>query len=447
MTPQTQLATPLSLHPDPVELLQRLIRFDTTNPPGNEEACVGYIRDLLVAAGCETTIVSRTSARPNLIARIPGGGTASPLLLYGHVDVVTTEGQQWSHPPFEGVNADGYIWGRGALDMKGGVAMMVTAFLRLLAGKVTPPGDVILLILSDEEAGGNDGARYLVENHPELLAGVRHAIGEFGGFTITIGGRRLYPIQIAEKQACWLRGTVRGPGGHGSLPMSGGAMAKLGDLLGRLDRAKLPIHVTPPARQMIGAIADAVGFPSGGVLRGLLNPALAGNVLRLLGDRGKLFEPLLRNSINATMVRGGEKINVIPSEIQVDFDVRLLPGVIPDQMIGELRKIVGAEVELEVLSYDPCPAEADMGMFELLAGILREADPEGRPIPYILPAVTDARFLSRLNIQTYGFLPMPLPDSMSFSQLIHAADERIPVDAVRFGADAIYRVLERFGTS
>jgi acetylornithine deacetylase/succinyl-diaminopimelate desuccinylase-like protein len=193
--------------------------------------------------------------RPNLLARLKGRDEAPSLLLQGHIDVVPVEGQNWQHPPFEGKNVDGWVWGRGALDMKGGVAMMLAAFLRAKAEGLTLPGDVLLLVLSDEEAGGDYGAKYLVEEHAGLFDGVRYALGEFGGFPLYVGGRRFYPIQVAEKQRCFLRAVVRGPGGHGALPMRGGAMAKLARLLKQLDRRRLPVHVTPVARRFLETMA------------------------------------------------------------------------------------------------------------------------------------------------------------------------------------------------
>src|SRR5579885_165842 len=253
----------------PAELLQRLIRFDTTNPPGNEAACIAYLRDLLTAAGIETKIVARDPNRPNLIARVAGRGDAPPLLLYGHVDVVTTAGQQWAHPPFGGDEAEGYIWGRGALDMKGGIAMMTAALLRAKIEGVDPPGDVILAALSDEENWGDYGAKYLVEQHADLFTGVRYALGELGGFSLEIGPKRFYPIMVAEKQGCAVTATVRGPGGHGSLPLHGGAMAKLARLLQRLDQHRLPVHVTPVTRMMIETVASGLGEPLDALLRGL----------------------------------------------------------------------------------------------------------------------------------------------------------------------------------
>lgn len=438
----------LTIYQRPAELLKQLIRFDTTNPPGNEVACIEYIRTLLNAAGIESTLLALDPARPNLVARLRGRGDAPPLLLYGHVDVVTTEHQTWTHPPFDAVEADGFIWGRGTLDMKGGVAMMLAAFLRAKAEGVSLPGDVILTVVSDEEVGGIMGARYLVEQHAERFAGVRYAIGEFGGFTFHTAGKRFYPIMVSEKQSCAVRATVRGPGGHAAFRApQGNAIGKLARFLTQLERRRLPVHVTPIAKLMIEKLASASPRLQATTLRQLLNPALTDRILDLLGTQVATFDPLLHNTVNATIVRGGEKSNVIPSEITVELDGRMLPGVTQDEMLSELRDLAGPDVEFEAI-YPPEPGPSDtpdMGLFATLADILGTFDPGGIAMPYLLAAVTDARFFARIGIQTYGFLPMRLPEGWNFTQLIHAADERIPVEAVAFGADAIYTALQRFG--
>ena len=310
--PEGSLAT---LHERPVELLQNLIRFDTTNPPGNEAACIGYIDDVLTDAGFETMILARDETRTNLVTRLPGQGHAPPLLMYGHVDVVTTEDQEWTHPPFDGTVADGYIWGRGTLDMKGAVAMMMAALMRARAQGLAPPGDVVLAIVSDEEAGGEYGARYLVENHAELFDGIRYAIGEAGGFSFQIGGSTLYPIMVAEKQICWMKATVRGEGGHGSMPVKGQAMAKLAQVLQTLDRRRLPVHVTPPTRQMIEGMASVLPPLQRLLLRQLLNPTLTDRILDLMGPMGEIMDPLLHNTVSPTVLQGSTKINVIPCEV------------------------------------------------------------------------------------------------------------------------------------
>ncbi|MGD8793820.1 MAG: M20/M25/M40 family metallo-hydrolase [Anaerolineae bacterium] len=433
------------LYRRPVELLQALIRFDTTNPPGNEAACIAYVEGLLREAGLETTIVARDEARPNLVARLPGGGEAPPLLFYGHVDVVTTEGQQWTYPPFEGRVADGCVWGRGALDMKGAVAAMLAALLRARAEGLVPAGDLLLALVSDEESSGIYGARYLVEEHGALFEGVRYAIGEVGGMTTYIAGQKLYPIMVSEKQTCGLRATLRGQGGHGALPVRGGAMARLGRMLQALDRHRLPAHVTPVARQMIETIAALLPFPQDRIVRLLLHPRLANRVLDLLGPMSRTLDPLLHNTVSATVVQASTKVNVIPSRVHVDLDGRLLPGFRPDDMLAELRPILGPDVELEVVLYEPGPPEPDMGLFDTLAGIVREADPEGRPSPLLVAGVTDARYFARLGIQTYGFTPAKLPPDLEFWNLVHAADERIPIDALDFGVAATYELLQRYG--
>ena len=434
---------PPSIHQRPAELLQKLIQFNTTNPPGNEVECINYIDRLLKDAGIETKIFALDPNRPNLVARIKGEGRAAPILLYGHVDVVTTANQQWTHPPFEGKLVDGFIWGRGALDMKGGVAMMVAAFIRAKVENQKLPGDVILAIVSDEEAGGDYGAKFLVEKYPEQFKGVRYAIGEFGGFTLTVGKKRFYPIEVAEKQICWIRATVRGQGGHGSMQVRGGATARLAKFLEQIDSNQLPVHVTPAARSMFGAMSSALGGVTGLVLGQLTNPALADGVMNMLGANARVFRPLLHNTASPTILRGSEKINVIPSQVSVELDGRLLPGFKPEDMLNEMRAIVGADVELEVVQFDPGPADPDMGLFDTLAGILREADPTGTPIPLLLSGVTDGRFFSKLGIQTYGFLPMQLPEDFNFSGVIHAADERIPAASLDFGTNAIYQALRR----
>lgn len=426
---------------NPVELLQTLIRFDTTNPPGNEAACVNYINDLLQSAGIETQIIARDPNRPNLIARLPGENHVPPLMLYGHVDVVTTENQDWDHPPFSGDILDGYVWGRGALDMKGGITMLLTAFLRAKVENLSLP--LMLVILSDEEVGSAYGAKFLVEEHTDLFKGIRHAIGEFGGFTQYIGDKCFYPIGVAEKQGCSLRAIVRGKSGHGALPLRGGAAAKLGHLLITLDQNRLPVHVTPVVRQMIEEMATALAESERQMMLDLLDPAKTDAILDQMGERGRRFDALLHNTVNATIIHGGSKINVIPGEITVDLDGRLVPGFKPEDMIAELHALIGEDIELQVLQYDPGQTEIDMSLFETLAGVIKAVDPTGIPTPLVLSGVTDGRFFARLGIQTYGFLPMTLPDEMNFTGLIHAANERIPVDALHFGVDTLYRALQK----
>ena len=408
----------------PVEILQRLIRFDTTNPPGNEGECIGWIRGLLDDLGCETRLIESAPGRPNLIARVRSDGTAPPVLLQGHVDVVAARGD-WQHPPFAGEVHDGYVWGRGALDMKGGVAMMLAAFMRAAAGEVRPAGDLILCVLVDEEGGSDHGAEFLVREHPDLFAGVRFAIGEFGAFTMHVGGQSFYPIMVSEKQICWTRARLAGRAGHGSMPVKDGASGRLGQLLSRLEKRRMPVHVTPVTRAMVESVAEALPRPQALALRGLLVPALADRLLDVMGERAAMFDALLHNTASANIVSGGEKINVRPDEFTVELDCRLLPGYGPDELFAELRALAGIEMEFEVIRYDPVAADPDLGLFDVLAETLRELDPRAQPVPLLLPGATDGRFFSRLGIQPYGFLPMQLPPELAFMELIHAP-ERAP---------------------
>jgi len=433
------------LQPTAETILQELIRFDTTNPPGNERPCIEYLEGLLRDEGIDTSILAKDPQRPNLIARLPGTGKGPGLLLFGHVDVVTTAHQQWSVPPFEGRIQDGYIWGRGALDMKAGVAMMTAALIKARASDLQLPGDILFAAVSDEEAGGRMGARYLVDEHPSLFEGVRYAIGEFGGFPLYVDGKPLYLIQVGEKQPCWMEATIRGPGGHGARPMRDGAMARLGRVLSKLNRCRLPIHITPVTERMVHAMADALPRHKRAVFRRLLNPRLTDRILKLMGETGRNLEPLFRNTVNATIVRGGEKPNVIPSEIVLGLDGRLLPGFKPEDLFAELGAVLGENLDYEVLLFDQGTTETDFGLFPLLADTLGRAHPGSHQAPYLLPGSSDARFFDALGIQTYGFIPMNLPPSFNFFETIHAANERIPIEAVRFGADAMFQAITRYG--
>jgi acetylornithine deacetylase/succinyl-diaminopimelate desuccinylase-like protein len=427
----------------PAELLQQLIRFDTTNPPGNEAGCIEFVRNLLADAGIESELYAKVAERPNLIARIEGGDRP-PLLLQGHVDVVTTVGQRWTRPAFSGALVDGYVWGRGAVDMKGPVAMLVSAFVRAKREGTTLPGDVILAVLADEEAGGDVGARFVAEEHAYLFEGVRFALSEFGAFSLEISGRRFYPIQVAEKQICWLKATIRGKGGHGAMVNRGGTMARLARLLRNLDRRRLPIHVTPVVREYVERIAAELPRPKRDVLLATLKPRLADGALRTLGEEGRRLEASLRHTVNATIIRASDKINVVPSTVEVELDTRALPGFAPEQVMAEVRDLIGDDVELELIRHDPGPPAPDLTLYELLAGVLRELDAEGIPVPFMQPGVTDARFFAPLGIQTYGFVPLRLPVDFDFLSVVHAADERVPVPALDFGAEAIFRALQRF---
>ena len=432
------------IYKSPVEILQNLIRFDTTNPPGNEEECIKYLNNILTDAGFETKILAKDTNRPNLITRLTGQGKTNPILLYGHVDVVTTENQEWKYPPFEGKIAEGYLWGRGTLDMKGGVAMMVSALIRAKAENLTPPGDIVLAIVSDEEQGSEYGAKYLVENHSNLFKGIRYAIGEFGGFTFYVGKKKFYPIMVSEKQLCYIKVIVRGPSGHGALPIHGGAAAKLGTLLNNLNKHSLPVHIPEIIKLQLNTIASNLSFPSNLFMQLLKIPIFTNKILKLLGSKGDAFDPLLHNTVNVISVHGGEQIYGIPSKIEILLAATLLPGYNADGIIAELKKIIVDEFEYEIFYFEPVPYKIDMGLSDTLKDILHKTDPEGVVLPIILSSATDGRFFSKLGIQTYGFTPMTLPEEVNFVQLLHNANERIPIEAVEFGTNRIYELLQNF---
>lgn len=433
-----------TIYQRPLEILRNLVRYDTTNPPGNERACIQYLDGLLRDAGIETTICAKVPERPSLVARLPGRGEAPPLMLYGHVDVVTTVGQVWQHPPFAGEIADGCLWGRGTLDMKGAMAMMLAAMLRAKAEGFAPAGDLLYVALADEENAGIYGARYMVDEHPELFQGVRYALGELGGFPLYIGGKRFYGIQVAEKQVCRMEAKVRGPAGHASMPIRGGTMAKLAKMLATLDQRRLPVHITPVVRMLLEGVAEGLG-EEGRFARQLLDPAQTDGVLDALGAEGLLFNAMLHNTVSPTIVQGGHQANVIPSEATVLLDGRALPGFRSDDVLAEVQALLGPEVELSLVRYDPGPQEnPDMGLFGLLGDALREADLAAIPIPYMLAATTDARFFAKLGIQTYGYTPMNLPPDINVLRSAHNADERAPVECIDFGAEVLYRVVQRY---
>jgi acetylornithine deacetylase/succinyl-diaminopimelate desuccinylase-like protein len=327
--------------------------------------------------------------------------------------------------------------------MKGGVAMMVSALLDAHA-RGGAPGDLVLTALADEEAGGNQGAKWLVEKHPELFSGIKHAIGESGGVVQHIGGKRFYPIMVSEKRGCQVLATLRGPGGHGSIPASGGAMARVAALLTTLDTARLPVHLTPPVKLLLEGMRDALDEPWKGRMAALLDPALAGAALNELGPMGRNLDAALHNTVNATMISGGVKINVIPSEVQVQLDGRLLPGFGPEDMLRELREVLGPDPELEVQLVGPVQPEIDLSQLDLFASVLREADPGCIPLPYLVTGGTDARHFAKLGIRTYGFLPLNNPADFNGATTIHAADERVPISALEFGARCVFEAVMRY---
>ena len=427
--------------PSVVEVAQKLIQLDTSNPPGNEVACVNYLKELFKKAGFETKVFARESQRANLVVTLAGRGEAPPLLFYGHLDVVTTENQKWTHPPFAGhIDENSYLWGRGSLDMKGGVAMLAVSLIEAKKQGITPAGDIIFCAVADEEAGGDFGAAYLVDEHPELFKDVKYAIGEFGGFSIRFGGKTYYPIMVGEKQICHVQAKAKGVSGHASVPIKNGAISKLAQFIGRLEERPPAIFIEPPVRQLIEAISKSV--PQ---LMGLLDEDKADAVLAGLGPQAPIFAPLLRATVCPTMLAGSSILNVIPAEATVDLDCRLLPSQKPDDVLDYLNEMAKGLVDIELVRYEEGTGIPDMSQFDMLGAILSDADKGATACPFILSGSTDGRHFKRLGIQTYGFTPLALPPEFDFFNLAHAPDERVPTSALQFGVEALVELMRRYG--
>lgn len=429
-----------------VGLTQRLIRFDTTNPPGREAECVRFVDALLTDAGIHTQIVAKDPERPNLLARLPGRGEAPPLLLHAHVDVVPTQGQAWDHPPFSGDLRDGHVWGRGSIDMKGGLAGMLAAMLRLKANGTPPAGDVLLAVVADEEHGSAVGARFLVQEHPDLFDGVAYAVGEDGGASLDLGGqRRLHPIVVAEKRAVWLRLTLRGPAGHASrVPSQNATPYQLTRLLNALDGGGLGLRSTLVGARMLTELAAAFPGPTGDALLRFRDDPTDADALDAFAERDALYlRSVSQHTAIPTVVRGGSATNVVPGEISVDIDGRLLPGTFgtPD-FIQALKDRAGLSMDVEVLVEGEMMPEPQFGPFyHRLAEVLSKADPDGIPVPMMTTASTDARLFPQLGIASYGWMPLLLPAGSHYRDLLHAPNERVPVPALEFGAKCFEELM------
>ena len=432
---------------DAVAITQKLIQFDTTTGVVPERDCIMYIKEMLESHGIETKLISRDEQRPNLIAKIPAvepDPKIPPFVMYGHVDVVSTKDQEWEKDPFGGIIEDGYLWGRGAIDMKGEIGMFLETMIRLADEKPQLPFDVVCMAVSDEEGRSDYGVKYLVENHPEVFEGMKYAIGEIGGFSLKIMGKKLYPIQIAEKQVAEVKIIAKGEGGHASMKHKDTAMERLSVAITKLSQKRLPVRITPPVRYMLEQMAESFGGVVGQGIKLLLKPALTDLLLNRLGAAGSLFDPMLHNSLNVTIVGGGEAINVIPSQVWCRCDLRLVPECTIEEAIQDIKSIIGNEFEIEVLKYDQGSKGVDLKLYNSMAEAIRSANPSGYPVPFVLQAVTDGRFLSRVGIQSYGFTPMDLPENYDFASLSHNANERVPVSALEFGAKLIYRYVTEY---
>lgn len=432
-----------------VEDLRTLLRFDTTNPPGNEEAAIAFLRTRLEAAGVDVQVLS-CEGRPNLVARIAGDGTGGgPLLLAGHVDVVPVDREHWTEDPFAATIRDGYLYGRGAVDMKYMVIHCLYAMLLVAESGRRPSRDLIFAAVSDEEAGCWHGSRFLVDEHPELVR-AEHMIGEFGGFSLDVNGVRYYTIQVGEKGVCQFRLRATGEPGHGSIPHSENAVVRIAEAVRKLGNARLPQKPNRTVETFLREMARHQPAPARHVLPLLLNPLTSPLVLaKLIPDRSvaNTMAAYLANTVTPTMLEAGEHRNVIPSSASAVFDGRLLPGQTQEDFFAEIRKVIGPGFTFETISYAPGRENANFEadpVYRAIRSTIQAADPGGIPLPYLLTGFTDAREFGRLGMACYGYAPVrfPVEDDIKFQKLVHGHDERIHVDGFRWGLQTFWSLIQ-----
>ncbi|GGU79354.1 peptidase M20 [Streptomyces albospinus] len=421
-----------------VDLCRDLIRFDTSNygdhsGPG-ERAAAEYVAEKLAEVGLEPQIFESHKGRASTVARIEGEDRSRPaLLIHGHTDVVPANAEDWTHHPFSGEIADGCVWGRGAVDMKDMDAMTLAVVRDRLRTGRKPPRDIVLAFLADEEAGGTYGARYLVDHHPDLFEGVTEAISEVGGFSLTVNENlRLYLVETAQKGMHWMKLTVAGSAGHGSMIHRDNAITELSEAVGRLGRHEFPVRVTKTLRAFLDELGDALGTE--------LDPENMDETLAKLGGMAKLIGASMRNTANPTQLGAGYKVNVIPGQATAHVDGRFLPGY-EEEFLADLDRILGPRVQREDVHADKAlETTFDGALVEAMQSALQAEDPIARAVPYMLSAGTDAKSFDDLGIRGFGFAPLKLPPELDFAGMFHGVDERVPVDGLKFGV----RVLDRF---
>ncbi len=423
-----------------VGLASDLIRIDTTNT-GDSDTLVGeraaaeYVAGKLSEVGFDTTYVeSGAPGRGNVIARLRGADPSrGALLVHGHLDVVPADAAEWSVHPFSGAVQDGYLWGRGAVDMKDMVAMTIAVARQFRREGVVPPRDLVFAFLADEEAGGLQGSHWLVEHRPELFEGCTEAVSEVGGFSLTVReGRRLYLIQTAEKGIAWMRLRARALAGHGAVVHEDNAVTALCEAVARLGNHRFPLVMTDSVQEFLTAVGEESGLDFSG-------ENLEGAVAKL-GVLARLIGATLRDTANPTMLDAGYKANVIPSTAEAVVDCRVLPGR-QAAFEREVDELLGPDVTREwVLNLPPVETTFDGDLVAAMDTAILQEDPGARTIPYMLFGGTDAKAFSQLGMRCFGFSPLRLPPDLDFAALFHGVDERVPVDGLAFGA----RVLDHF---
>lgn len=429
----------MSPAPDVVSIAQDLIRIDTSNygddsGPGERQAAE-YVATFLSDHGFEPIVRESAPRRTSLTALWEGADRSRPpLVVHGHLDVVPAFVEEWRHPPFAAEIADGLIWGRGAVDMKGTDAMILATVGGMIERGIKPARDIVLGFFADEEAGGVLGARYMVDHHPDDFRGATEAISEVGGFSTQIDGRRAYLIQTAEKGIQWLRLIATGTAGHGSLIHEDNAVTHLSEALARIGRYAWPLDITPTVEALLKGVADLTGEEYAP------EPEVVARLIGHLGSVARFVEPTVRNTANPTQLNAGYKTNVIPNSAEAVVDTRFLPGD-QEEVLDKIEELAGPRVKVESIVTDVALEQPfDAPLVDKMIEALHSEDPGAPILPYALSGGTDNKSMSRLGIRGYGFAPLRLPPELDFPALFHGVDERVPIEGLGFGV----RVLERF---
>ncbi len=416
-----------------VDLLSSLIRFDTSNPGGAERGAAEWAAEKLAEVGHTVQIVEAAPGRASLVCRIAGSGTAAPLLVHGHLDVVPADPAGWAQHPFAGEVVDDWVWGRGAVDMKDQVAMMLALVREWSRTGRQPSRDIVLALVADEEAGGRAGSHFLVDHHRDLIGDCRQAIGEVGGFSVSLDEQhRVYLIQTAEKGLAWLRARAVGQGGHGSMIHDDNAVRRLARALTALDSVPAAVVITEPMVVLAQRIGEVLGIE--------VDAHDPQTWLPRLGAAARMVGAGLRNTVNPTGLEGGGVTNTVPASAQARLDVRWIPG--SEDWLSAVIDRLGPEVVVETVVEAPAvAARTTSSLVDAMGAALLVEDPGAVPAPYLMSAGTDAKAFARLGIECYGFAPLRLPASLDFTALFHGVDERVPGSALRFGVRVLDRLL------
>ena len=431
-------ASPSAAEQEVVQLCSELIRFQSVNTGdpdtiGDGEAqAAQYIQQKLEDAGYRTQYVESVPGRGNVVARLEGADRSrGALLVHGHVDVVPADASEWTVDPFSGAIQDGYVWGRGAVDMKDMVAMIVALARQYKTEGFTPPRDIIFCFMSDEEAGGGLGSQWLVDNHPDWFDGATEAVSEVGGFSVAIDDtRRAYLVAVAEKGVAWATLRAVGKPGHGSFLNDDNAVSKIAAAVHKLATHEFPLTMTPTLRSFLSRLADLTGVE-------VPEDDLEGFIAKI-GGVSRIVNATLRNTASPTMLKAGYKANVIPSTAQATVDCRVLPGS-EEHFREQIEALVGPDIEVDWVWQPPLEFPFEGPLIDAMQAALTAEDPGAHPIPYMLSGGTDNKAFARLGVTGYGFSPLKLPADLDFASLFHGIDERVPVDALKFGT----RVLDR----